>query len=107
MLRCGNISSFRVKPTRKDPRKGSVRVASRESRSKAYFGPAEKARVRPARAQSRANLNTTRGLIMSAAVMMALGAHIGRQYAHDLVYAICRDVVATGRPLVCSQKMRR
>jgi 3-carboxy-cis,cis-muconate cycloisomerase len=48
----------------------------------------------------RANLDITRGLIVSEAVMMALGPHIGRQYAHDLVYAICREVVATGRPLI-------
>src|SRR5260370_2404643 len=48
----------------------------------------------------RANLDVTRGLIMSEAVMMGLGPHIGRQYAHDLVYDICRQVLATGRPLV-------
>ena len=48
----------------------------------------------------RANLDLTRGLIVSEAVMMGLGPHIGRQYAHDLVYDICRQVVATGRPLV-------
>jgi 3-carboxy-cis,cis-muconate cycloisomerase len=39
------------------------------------------------------------GLIVSEAVMMGLGPHLGRQYAHDLVYDICRKVVATGRPL--------
>jgi 3-carboxy-cis,cis-muconate cycloisomerase len=48
----------------------------------------------------RANLDLTRGLIVSEAVMMELGRHLGRQYAHDLVYDICRQVVATGRPLV-------
>jgi len=48
----------------------------------------------------RANLDLTRGLIVSEAVMMGLGPHLGRQYAHDLVYDICRQVVATGRPLV-------
>jgi 3-carboxy-cis,cis-muconate cycloisomerase len=48
----------------------------------------------------RANLDITRGLIVSEAVMMGLGPHIGRQYAHDLVYDVCRQVVATGRPLV-------
>jgi 3-carboxy-cis,cis-muconate cycloisomerase len=31
--------------------------------------------------------------------MMGLGPKLGRQYAHDLVYDICRQVVATGRPL--------
>ena len=47
----------------------------------------------------RANLDLTKGLIVSEAVMMGLGPHLGRQYAHDLVYDICRKVVATGRPL--------
>jgi len=47
----------------------------------------------------RANLDITRGLIVSEAVMMELGRHLGRQYAHDLVYDICRQVVASGRPL--------
>src|ERR1700733_4959949 len=48
----------------------------------------------------RANLDITRGLIVSEAVMMGLGPHIGRQYAHDLVYDVCRQGIATGRPLV-------
>ena len=48
----------------------------------------------------RTNLDLTKGLIVSEAVMMGLGPYLGRQYAHDLVYEICRQVVATGRPLV-------
>ncbi|HEX4407787.1 MAG TPA: 3-carboxy-cis,cis-muconate cycloisomerase [Xanthobacteraceae bacterium] len=48
----------------------------------------------------RANLDLTKGLIVSEAVMMGLGPYLGRQYAHDLVYDICREVVATGRPLL-------
>ena len=48
----------------------------------------------------RENLEITRGLIMSEAVMMGLGADLGRNKAHDLVYDICRDVVKTGRPLI-------
>src|ERR1700693_5940668 len=48
----------------------------------------------------RANLDITRGLIVSEAVMMGLGPHLGRQFAHDLVYDICRKVIATGRPLL-------
>jgi 3-carboxy-cis,cis-muconate cycloisomerase len=48
----------------------------------------------------RANLDLTKGLIVSEAVMMGLGPYLGRQYAHDLVYDICRKVVTTGRPLV-------
>ncbi|MFN3658212.1 MAG: 3-carboxy-cis,cis-muconate cycloisomerase [Pseudolabrys sp.] len=48
----------------------------------------------------RENLGITKGLIMSEAVMMGLGAAMGRNYAHDVVYDICRDVVKTGRPLI-------
>jgi 3-carboxy-cis,cis-muconate cycloisomerase len=48
----------------------------------------------------RANLDLTKGLIVSEAVMMGLARYLGRQYAHDLVYDICRQVNATGRPLV-------
>jgi 3-carboxy-cis,cis-muconate cycloisomerase len=47
----------------------------------------------------RANLDITKGLIVSEAVMMGLGPSLGRQRAHDLVYDVCRKVVATGRPL--------
>src|ERR1700756_2105240 len=45
----------------------------------------------------RANLDITRGLIVSEAVMMGVAPYLGRQYAHDLVYDICRQVGATGR----------
>ena len=48
----------------------------------------------------RENLDITKGLIVSEAVMMGLAPHLGRQRAHDLVYDICRDVVKTGTPLV-------
>ena len=48
----------------------------------------------------RANLDATRGLIVSEAVMMGLGPYLGRQRAHDLVYDICRKVIATGRPFL-------
>src|SRR5262249_27693259 len=48
----------------------------------------------------RANLDLTRGMIVSEAVMMGLGPHLGRQRAHALVYAICRKVAATGEPLL-------
>jgi len=48
----------------------------------------------------RANLDITRGLIVSEAVMMGLGPHLGRQRAHDVVYAICRTVIASGRPFL-------
>ena len=46
------------------------------------------------------NLTITKGLIMSEAVMMGLGPMLGRNFAHDHVYDICREVVKTGRPLI-------
>src|SRR5512132_3570543 len=48
----------------------------------------------------RANIDMTNGLVMSEAVMMGLGPYIGREYAHDLVYDICRDAVKQQRPLL-------
>jgi 3-carboxy-cis,cis-muconate cycloisomerase len=48
----------------------------------------------------RANIDITKGLVMSEAVMMGLGAAMGRNRAHDVVYDICREVVKTGRPLI-------
>ena len=48
----------------------------------------------------RTNLDITKGLIVSEAVMMGLAPYIGRQHAHDLVYDICREVVKTARPLI-------
>jgi 3-carboxy-cis,cis-muconate cycloisomerase len=48
----------------------------------------------------RRNLDLTRGLLMSEAVMMRLGPSLGRQRAHDLVYDICRQTIATGRPFL-------
>ena len=49
-------------------------------------------------AQMRANIDMTGGLVMSEAVMMGLGTYIGREYAHDLVYDICRVAVKEKRP---------
>ena len=48
----------------------------------------------------RANIDMTKGLLMSEAVMMGLGPHIGREYAHDLVYDLCRDAIRTDTPLI-------
>jgi 3-carboxy-cis,cis-muconate cycloisomerase len=48
----------------------------------------------------RANIDLTNGLVMSEAVMMGLGPYIGREYAHDLVYDLCREAIATKRPLL-------
>jgi 3-carboxy-cis,cis-muconate cycloisomerase len=48
----------------------------------------------------RRNIDLTGGLVMSEAVMMGLGPYIGREYAHDLVYDLCRDAAAQNRPLL-------
>ena len=48
----------------------------------------------------RRNIDMTQGLVMSEAVMMGLGKFIGREYAHDLVYDICREAVKQQRPLL-------
>lgn len=46
------------------------------------------------------NIHLTHGLVMSEAVMMGLGSYIGREYAHDLVYDICREALRHKRPLI-------
>jgi 3-carboxy-cis,cis-muconate cycloisomerase len=51
-------------------------------------------------AAMRRNIDMTHGLVMSEAVMMGLGSYIGREYAHDLVYDICRVAVQQQRPLL-------
>ncbi|MGH6682252.1 MAG: lyase family protein, partial [Bradyrhizobium sp.] len=51
-------------------------------------------------ARMRSNLEMTNGLVMSEAVMMGLGRHLGREYAHDLVYDICRQAARQNRPLL-------
>jgi 3-carboxy-cis,cis-muconate cycloisomerase len=51
-------------------------------------------------ARMRANIDITNGLVMSEAVMMGLGRHIGREYAHDLVYDICRQALRDDKPLL-------
>ena len=51
-------------------------------------------------ARMRANIDMTRGLVMSEAVMMGLGPYIGREYAHDLVYDLCRAALLDNRPLI-------
>ena len=48
----------------------------------------------------RANLDMTHGLVVSEAVMMGLAPIIGREYAHDLVYDICRVAIKEERPLL-------
>jgi 3-carboxy-cis,cis-muconate cycloisomerase len=51
-------------------------------------------------ARMRANIDITNGLVMSEAVMMGLGPFVGREYAHDLVYDICREAIRSNRPLL-------
>ena len=51
-------------------------------------------------AAMRRNIDMTHGLVMSEAVMMGLGPYIGREYAHDLVYDICRVAVKEDRELL-------
>lgn len=46
------------------------------------------------------NLEITKGAIVSEAVMMRLGDRLGRQYAHDLVYELCRRTREKGTGLV-------
>lgn len=45
------------------------------------------------------NLALSKGLICSEAVMMGLAPALGRQYAHDLVYGLCREAATSGTPL--------
>ncbi len=51
-------------------------------------------------AAMRRNLDLTGGLVMSEAVMMGLGPHIGREFAHDMVYDLCRESLQRGVPLI-------
>ncbi|WP_434446833.1 3-carboxy-cis,cis-muconate cycloisomerase [Lentzea sp. E54] len=55
--------------------------------------------LRVDKARMRANLDLTSGLIMAEAVMMALAPDLGRQHAHELVYAACGRVIDTGTDL--------
>jgi 3-carboxy-cis,cis-muconate cycloisomerase len=50
-------------------------------------------------ARMAANLEATRGQIMAEAVMMALGARLGRLEAHDLVECACLEASRRGRHL--------
>ncbi len=48
----------------------------------------------------RRNLDLSQGLIVAEAVMMGLAPHLGRQNAHDIVYAACREALGQGRSLL-------
>ena len=56
-------------------------------------------RLDPAR--MRRNLDLGGGLIMAEAVMLQLGATIGRQHAHDVVYDAAQAAFVEGRPFSC------
>lgn len=47
----------------------------------------------------RRNLALTNGQIVAEAVMMQLGRYVGRQQAHDLVYAACEQAIAEATSL--------
>jgi 3-carboxy-cis,cis-muconate cycloisomerase len=47
----------------------------------------------------RKNLDMSNGLIVAEAVMMGLAPHLGRNEAHDIVYAACRTVNEKGGTL--------
>jgi 3-carboxy-cis,cis-muconate cycloisomerase len=49
--------------------------------------------------QMRANLNLTRGLIVSEAVMMGLAPVMGRDKAHDVIYDLVHDPASHGKDL--------
>jgi len=49
-------------------------------------------------ARMRANLDLGGGLIVAEAVMLELGAAIGRQHAHDVVYDAAQATVVEGKP---------
>ena len=46
----------------------------------------------------RENLDRSGGLIMSEALMLDLGASIGRQHAHDAIYDAAQESATSGRP---------
>lgn len=46
------------------------------------------------------NLALSKGAVVSEAVMMGLGKTIGRQYAHDLVYDLCRKAQLEDKSLL-------
>ncbi len=50
-------------------------------------------------ARMRRNLEMTSGLIVAEAVMMGLAPRLGRNEAHDVVYAACRTAADTGKSL--------
>jgi 3-carboxy-cis,cis-muconate cycloisomerase len=52
------------------------------------------------RDRMRANIDATRGLALAEAASFALSKHLGRPAAQKLVKEACREVLASGRPLI-------
>ena len=50
-------------------------------------------------ARMRRNIDALHGLILSEAVMLALGEHVGRQVSHDIIYEAAMTAFETQRPL--------
>ncbi len=50
-------------------------------------------------ARMRANIDLTQGLVMAESVSLALGRHIGRAAAHELVEAACTQALSTSSTL--------
>ncbi len=50
-------------------------------------------------ARMRANIDLTQGLVMAESVALALGRHMGRAAAHELVEAACAETFRTSAPL--------
>lgn len=46
------------------------------------------------------NLRLTQGTVVSEAVMMGLGKSLGRSFAHDVVYDLCRKATVDKKPLI-------
>lgn len=44
------------------------------------------------------NLNLTNGLLLAERVMLALGTHVGRQHAHDIIYEVAMQSFEQRRP---------
>jgi 3-carboxy-cis,cis-muconate cycloisomerase len=60
--------------------------------------------------QMRANLDRTQGLLLAERVMFALGEHIGRQAAHDVVYRCAMRAFDEGRlflDVLCAEPLIR
>lgn len=55
----------------------------------------------------RANLFSTRGLIVGEAVMMSLAPFLGRQRAHDVIYDACKESIEAGQDLLAVLKGKK